>query len=119
MRKTDKAVVDNPIVQRIIDTLKIRSIKQNELIEYLGLGNGTFTSWKYDGGQSYMKYLDEIARFLNVSRDYLLYGTEEESLQFRPMPGEIELLQKMRSLTDRERRYVNHTIDFLLESRKA
>ena len=52
MRQTEKTIVKNPIVERIIDTMKARSISQNELIEYLGLGNGAFTRWKYDGSTS-------------------------------------------------------------------
>ena len=65
MRQTKKKVVKNPIVERIIDVLNLRSISQNELIEHLGLGNGAFTRWKYDGGKSYMKYIDEANEILN------------------------------------------------------
>ena len=94
MRKTQKQIVENPVVQRIIETLKSRSVKQNELIDHLGLSNGTFTKWKYDGGESYMKYIDSIADFLHVSKEYLLYGGNEDCIKFEIMPSEIELIKK-------------------------
>ena len=52
MQQTEKKIVSNPIAERMIDAKRARSFSQDELIEYLGLGNGAFTRWKYDGSTS-------------------------------------------------------------------
>jgi transcriptional regulator with XRE-family HTH domain len=114
MRQTQKKVVKNPIVERIIDTLEVRSISQNELVSYLGLGNGAFTRWKYDGGKSYMKYIDQIASFLNVSKDYLLYGnTDDESVTL--LPSDVESYRKLRELTEEQRSHILEEINLFWE----
>lgn len=113
MRQTKKKVVKNPIVERIIDVLNLRSISQNELIEHLGLGNGAFTRWKYDGGKSYMKYIDEIADFLNVSKDYLLYGTNDGNTELQLLPSEIDTYKKLRELTEEQRNHVYELIHIM------
>ena len=96
MRKTQKQIVENPVIQRILETLKSRSVKQNELTDHLGLSNGIFTKWKYEGVESYMKYIDSIADFLHVSKEYLLYGGNEDCIKFEIMPSEIELRSEER-----------------------
>ena len=49
MRKTNKSVVDDTIVRRMLLVMESKNIRQQELVEYLGLANGIFTHWKYDG----------------------------------------------------------------------
>ena len=116
MRKTQKQIVENPVIQRILETLKSRSVKQNELTDHLGLSNGIFTKWKYDGGESYMKYIDSIADFLHVSKEYLLYGGNEDCIKFEIMPSEIELIKKYRKLSDNQRSYISDGIDLFINS---
>ena len=113
MRQTKKKVVKNPIVERIIDVLNVRSISQNELIDHLGLGNGAFTRWKYDGGKSYMKYIDEIADYLNVSKDSLLYGTNDGNTELQLLPSEIDTYKKLRELTEEQRNHVYELIHIM------
>jgi hypothetical protein len=116
MRKTQKQIVENPVIQRILETLKSRSVKQNELTDHLGLSNGIFTKWKYEGVESYMKYIDSIADFLHVSKDYLLYGGNEDCIKFEIMPSEIELIKKYRKLSDNQRSYISDGIDLFINS---
>ena len=113
MRTTEKTIVRNPIVERIIDTMKARSISQNELIEYLGLGNGAFTRWKYDGSTSYMKYMDQICDCLNVSKEYLLYGKKDESFELSLLPSEVGIYKKLREMTDVQRNQIYGLIDII------
>ena len=48
MRKTNKSVVDDTIVRRMLLVMESKNIRQQELVEYLGLANGIFTHWKYE-----------------------------------------------------------------------
>ena len=109
MRMTTKKIVENPVVNRIIDTLVSRNITQKDLIAYLDLPNGTFTSWKYDGGTSYMKYIDSIAEYLHVPKNYLLYGeltTDNTGL----LMSDVEDYNLFRQLTDDQKAIIKQTI---------
>lgn len=59
-------------LNKIIQILKERKIKQIELTNYLGVSKNIFTDWKSGRNTSYMKHLPKIAEFFNVSVDYLL-----------------------------------------------
>ena len=52
---------------------------QKELTKYLQLNAVAFSDWKSGKSNSYKKYLIEIAKFFNVSIDYLVYGTPPDS----------------------------------------
>ena len=58
-------------LNKILSMMKEKKVSQKELCEYLGVskqsGNNT----------SYIKYLPQIAEFLNCSVDYLLGRTDE------------------------------------------
>jgi transcriptional regulator with XRE-family HTH domain len=106
MRATHRKPVNDPVIDRIIDTLKVRNISQKELIEHLGLTNGAFTRWKYNGGKSYMDYIDEIANYLHISKAYLLYGEHTDFQEVSLLPSEIEIYKKLRRLTESQRNIV-------------
>ena len=104
-------MVDDPVIDRIIDTLKVRNISQKELIDHLGLANGAFTRWKYNGGKSYMDYIEEISEFLNVSKRYLLYGEHTDFQEVSLLPSEVEIYKKLRRLTESQRTIIFNLID--------
>ena len=112
MRKTQKQIVENPVIQRILETMKSRSVKQNELTDHLGLSNGIFTKWKYDGGESYMKYIDGISEFLNVPKEYLLYG-DPSSDDTALLLSDVEDYKKFRQLSDEQQCLIRTAIDII------
>lgn len=59
------------ILQRIIDEMKLKNIKQYELTDYLDINRNSFGNWKAGLNKSYLKYKHAIADFLDVSVDYL------------------------------------------------
>ena len=68
------------ILNKIIQILKERKIKQVELTNYLGISKNIFTDWKSGRNTSYMKYLPKIAEFFGVSVDYIL-GKETPTVE--------------------------------------
>lgn len=81
------------ILDRIIMLMGSRD--QKELTKYLQLNAVAFSDWKSGKSNSYKKYLIEIAKFFNVSIDYLVYGkTPDSSLR----TDEEELLQDYNSV---------------------
>ena len=64
------------VISRITDLLIQRGVSQTELLSYLGLNRNNFTEWKARRNKSYLMYIDEIAKFFDVSPTYLLRGEE-------------------------------------------
>ena len=112
MRTTEKNIVDSPVMERILNALRVRNLTQKQLIEYLGLPNGTFTSWKYNGGKSYMKYIDGISEFLNVPKEYLLYG-DPSSDDTALLLSDVEDYKKFRQLSDEQQCLIRNAIDII------
>ena len=71
-----KAVSFLCVLDRISNLLKEQHKKQKDLTDYLGISKNIFTNWNSGASKSYLKYIDKIAEFLNVSTDYLLGKTE-------------------------------------------
>ena len=80
---------------RIEALLAFNNQKQKELTDYLGLQKGTFTKWRNGENQSYLKYVNGIATFFNVSVDYILGNTD---IKNKPAADSDEL-----NLNDNER----------------
>lgn len=73
------------VVSRITDLLIANGKTQTELLEYLGLNRNNYSEWKAGRKRSYLLYIDDIARYFQVSPTYLLRGgrdfaTEEKEL---------------------------------------
>lgn len=55
--------------------MKEQRVSQQEICQYLNLTKQTFSEWKAGRSESYLKYLPQIAEYLDVSVDYLLGKT--------------------------------------------
>ena len=71
-----KAVSFLCVLDRISKLLKEQHKKQKDLTDYLGISKNIFTNWNSGASKSFLKYIDKIAEFLNVSTDYLLGKTD-------------------------------------------
>ena len=67
-------------LDNILAKTKENNISQRELCRNLGIAERIFSDWKAGRTESYMKYLPQIAEFLDVSVDYLLGKEEDEEL---------------------------------------
>ena len=56
--------------------LKQKNLKQIDLTKHLGISKATYSSWKSGRTDSYFKFIPQIAKFLNVSTDFLFFGEE-------------------------------------------
>jgi len=75
--------------QRLEEALKNIGKTQKDLAKYLGVPAGTISTWKKRNSIG-KKYLNEVAKFLNVSTDYLL-GFEDDKIpltHYLPVIGE-------------------------------
>ncbi len=65
------------MVERILDLLNERNISEYRLIKDCGLPNSSITQWKQGKAQPGISAIIKIAKYLNVSTDYLL-GLEND-----------------------------------------
>ena len=67
--------MSNDWIARAQDILNQRGISSRQLSAKLGLSNSAFTDWKKGKGVPSLSTIVKIAEFLDVSIDYLVYGT--------------------------------------------
>lgn len=62
----------------ILELLKENNKEQKELCDFIGIRQQIFTDWKSGRLKSYLKHIEKIALFFNVSTDYLLGLSEDK-----------------------------------------
>ena len=87
--------------------------KQAELVKYLDLPLGTYTNWKLGKSRNFYEHLEEIARFLNVSAEYLVTGSVAEKMIENSR--EQELLAWYRKLNTEKQDDVLQNVKWLAE----
>ena len=111
-------------LDKILSLLTEKGIQQKTFAENIGVTKHTITDWKNGRSKSYMKYIDKIADFFDVSADYLLEKTDDKS----PLPKEainifdnVDMTafsrQLYEQLTKEERKKVQEYILFLISQR--
>ncbi len=105
--RTTRTVVNSNIMNRILLSMEKKGVRQVDLMRHLGITDQVFTKWKYENSKSYLKYMDEIADYLNVTVDYLMNGTENGT----EYPQEdVELLNLIHELSKPKRKLVRNII---------
>lgn len=100
------------ILNKIITLLKEQGKSQKELCEYLGIKQQAFTNWKGGNNTAYMKHLPQIAKFLDVSVDYLL---EEENAASTSRSETLpDILYRFPELSDDRKKEVLAFVEFKL-----
>ncbi len=66
------------IVSQITELLMQQGKTQKGLLEHLGLHRNNYSEWKAGRNKSFLLYIDEIARYFDVSPTYLLRGEEDD-----------------------------------------
>lgn len=88
----------NEILNNILYLLEQNGLQQKDLANYLGVSRTVITQWKKHQTDTYLKYIDKIAAFLDVSKNDLLNPDicilDESVLT----PEEILLVKYYRSL---------------------
>lgn len=63
-------------VQKILNLLQDKGLKQKDLANHLGINQSAIADWKKGKTKSYMRYLPEIAEFLSVTIDDIVDQSE-------------------------------------------
>ena len=77
--------------------------KKKDLNDYLGLTHSTYDNWKNGSSESFLKHIDKIAEFLNVTPNYLLRGSDTVSLrETKQKMNEDRMVKLFRSIPEKE-----------------
>lgn len=101
------------VVSRITELLIKQGKTQTELLEALGLHRNNFTEWKAGRKRSYLLYIDEIAKYFDVSPTYLLRGEEDEETM-KLSQNEEKLIQMFRYLHPESKEKLMATAEVLV-----
>ena len=85
----------NEIFVRIDNLMKHKGKRNKELLDYLGIDRNSYNNWKNGKSYSFIKYLDQIAEFLQVSSKFLLMGDADIDPE---TSQEMELLDLFRAM---------------------
>lgn len=100
---------------RIDDLLLRINEKRSHLAEKIGIANQSFTDWKKRGTIPSADIALKIAKYFNVSVEYLLTGKDTDGIS----PEEIEFMRKYKSLEPHNRNAVNVLLKGLYEQGKG
>ena len=102
MRHAKKELTRDNVVLKIMEELRIQGKTEKSLEKAIGLGNGAFTRWKYQNVKSYVKYIDQIADYLNVTPAYLMNSSDNIVERENMTSSELKLIQMFRKMSGTE-----------------
>lgn len=95
-------------IERIFALIKSKGITEKQFYEDLEFGKDKLSQWKNGKTESYRKYINQIANYLNTSVSYLLCETDDPTPpnQKELTPEEREKLIDEAIERDRERMHI-------------
>lgn len=94
MRNSENTKEAEEILDRISEELARQGKMQAELVSYLDLPKGAYSSWKAGKSRNFCEHLGEIAQFLGVSVEFLVTGRNAEKNMVNPREEELILLYR-------------------------
>ena len=88
--------MEDMIFQRIESLMRSKGHKTKEMLDYLDLKRCTYDNWKAGKSKSYLKYIDKISEFLEVTPNYIVSGLENGASVAISNPIEDELITVFR-----------------------
>lgn len=101
------------IGEKILIELKKQEKQQNALAEYIGVSAASISDWAKSKDVKFQNVV-KASEFLNVSLDYLAYGTENTRLS----PIEHELIDFFRKLSPNEQQRIIGRCEEMVSSKE-
>lgn len=90
----------DPVFSRIEYLLSSQDKSQQQLLAALHVNRSAYSNWKQGRSKSYLKRIDEIAEFLDVSPVYLLRGITPREDEVERSAAEDEMIRIFRQLSE-------------------
>lgn len=91
-------VTDNEVLNNILNLMKIKGVRQVDLARYLGISNNAISQWKNQSSKSYMKYLDQLADYFDVTKDEILHPSSHNLYKTQLSNEEQDMIEHYRLL---------------------
>lgn len=117
MKQSMHELTNDAVVLKIMEQLRLQGKTEKDLELSIGLTTGAFARWKYLNGKSYRKYIDQIADFLNVTKDFLLNETNGLVDIENVTVKELRLIQMYRRMSLREQQCIFETAECFMHSK--
>ena len=114
MSETPNTVCSDPVVGRIVELLDEQNKTQKQLLVVLGLPTSSFTKWR-NGGTGYLRYISDIADYLNTTAEYLLTGNTPQTLT----STEKRLLEAYRSFSPADKQLADRLLEIIANCDKS
>ena len=93
-------MTDNEILNNILNHMKIKGVRQTDVARYLGISDNAVSQWKTHTSKSYMKYLDQLAEYFDVTTDELIHTNKKNIYEHHLSQEEQTLLTQYRQLPE-------------------
>ena len=100
-------------VEKIIELRKKKGITQEELAKNIGVTFSCVALWETKKRKINVNYLKKIAKYFDVSLDYLTGGSSIQKTE-----KEKELIDLINQLNDEQVQEISTFIDYLISKRK-
>lgn len=113
MHNKDNTKEAESILERISAELERQGKTQAELITYLDLPRGTYSSWKLGRSRNFCEHLGSIAEYLDISAGYLVTGDVADKMIENSR--ELELIKWYRKLSPEKQDAIIQNMKWLAE----
>jgi len=104
-------------IDRLETLLKEKKVTQKELAEFLNIRRPTISDWKKNGAVPSADIALKIAKYLDTTVEFLVYGESEEAPELTP--EQKKLLASWAELSDEDKEEIGMLIDFKNKAAKA
>ena len=112
--------MNSDVFGRIDQLMTTQKKKIKDMNDYLGVKQSTYDNWKRGKSESFMKHLERIAEFLNVTPNYLVCGSETvETITNKRKKMEERLISIIRSVSDKEAETLMNLVNVYVSSLDA
>lgn len=103
----------NILAERLTLLRKQKNLSQYKLAEILGFSRGLIANYEQGRREPDYNTLLTFATFYNVTIDYILGRTNDQSVDFTPSKAEFALIQNFNNLTSESQEELSRYIELL------
>ena len=96
------------ILRRILYLIDSLNLSDQEVEEYLDIGKGMMSHWRYGGRTTYLRYINQFCELLDTTPDYLFLGTEIVGSDNDFSAYEKKLIKIFRNMDDEWKKHIDN-----------
>lgn len=106
-------------LDKILELIEKNNIEQQQFTSAIGIRKQSVSEWKNGTTKTYMKHIDKIANYFNVSTDYLLGKSDSPQTLDEQLSGiDFALYGEVKEMTDEEKQDILDYIRYKKSKKK-